>query len=175
MLRELLQKVTDEADVTTHAPRIEEARAELGHSIAVLTTEGDNRSFNCVMYALGIEVDREYFVMATYCPGDVHASTDFLHFLYDEGDLVERQEGAPGSLVVYSHEGRFRHIGRVVEDGRVQSKWGIGHLYEHGLLEVPESYGIEVRYFEPVERDTVLDAFYAYAQQKGVVFPAGEG
>ena len=174
MLRELLQQITHEANVTTHAPRIEEARAQYGHAIAVLTAEDDNRRYNCVMYALGIEIDREYFAMSTCCPEQVHASTEFLQFLYDEGDLIERQDCVPGCLVVYSREARFRHIGKAVEGGRVRSKWGIGHLYEHGLFEVPDSYGTEVRFFEPLDRETVLDAFYHHAQQNGVVFPAGE-
>lgn len=172
MIRDLLQEITYEAIVGTHAPRIEEARVQFGHSIAVLTTKWDSRRYNCVMYALGIEADREYFVISTHCPENVHASTDFLHFLYDERYLVERRESVPGCLVVYSHEGRFRHIGRIVEEGRVRSKWGTGHLYEHALLEVPNSYGTEIRFFEPVDREDTLDAFYAYAQQKGVKFSA---
>ncbi len=174
-IRDLLQEITHEAIVGQHAPRIEEARAQFGHSIAVLTTEGDNRCYNCVMYALGIEADREYFVMSTYCPEHVHASTDFLQFLYDEGHFVERQESAPGCLIVYSHKGRFRHIGRIVGEGRVRSKWGIGHLYEHTLLKAPNSYGTEIRFFEPVDRDNALDAFYAYAKRRGVKFPAAVG
>ena len=175
MLRELLQQITHEAVVATHAPRIEEVRAQFGHAITVLTAEGDNRRYNCVMYGLGIELDREYFVMSTYCPEEVHASMGFLQFLYDEGDLIERQDCVLGCLVVYSKDGHFLHIGQAVDDGRVRSKWGIGHLYEHGLLEAPASYGTEIRFFEPVDRETVLNAFYQYAQQKGVVFPAGRG
>lgn len=162
MLRELLQQITHDAAIATHSPRIEEARATFGHSISVLTEEVGNRAYNCVMYALGIDSHVEYFAMSTHCPEEVHASTDFLHFLYDEGALIERNDYAPGCLVVYSLEGRFRHIGRAVDGGRVRSKWGIGNLYEHRLFEVPISYGTEIRFFEPLDAEDVLNAFYEY-------------
>jgi len=175
MLRELLQQITHDEVVATHAPRIEEARTQFGHTIAVLSADQEYLAYNCVMHALGIEFDPVYLGLRAHCPENVHASTDFLQFLCDEGDLVELEDCVPGCLVVYSHEGQFRHIGRAVEDGRVRSKWGIGHLYEHELLEVPGSYGTDIRFLEPIDRETVLSAFYEYAQTNGVEFPDGEG
>ena len=169
-LRDLLQKITHDATIAMHSFCIEELRASFGHSISVLTRERGNRAYNCVMYALGIESNFEYLAMSTHCPVDVHASTDFLHFLYESGALIEQHNYEEGCLVVYSHEGRFRHIGRVVGGGLVHSKWGIGNLYEHQPFEVPASYGIEIRVFDELETEDVLNAFYQYAQIKGVVF-----
>lgn len=169
-LRDLLQQITHEASIAKHSSCIEELRATFEHSISVLTTEKGNRAYNCVMYALGIESSAEYFAMSTHCPENVHASTDFLHFLYDSGTLIERHNYEQGCLVTYSHERRFRHIGRVVDGGLVRSKWGIGNLYEHQLLEVPATYGTEIRLFDELDTEDVLNAFYQYAQKKGVVF-----
>jgi hypothetical protein len=174
MLRNRLQEVTHNPDIATHRIGIEAMRPVFHHTIDVITNENDNLAFNCVMFALGLEADAEYFAMATHCPQEVHASTQFLHFLADRGELVERQFGVPGSLIAYLEDGRFRHIGKMADDGRVRSKWGIGHLYEHAVFEVPASYGTTVRFFAPMALDDALDAFFAYAQACGVVFPRAE-
>ena len=39
------------------------------------------------------------------------------------------------------------HIGEVVENQRIISKWGYTHVYEHQLSLVPGVYGDEVRFF----------------------------
>mgnify|MGYP001557966578 FL=1 len=39
------------------------------------------------------------------------------------------------------------HLGKVVEGGRVVSKWGaLGHVFEHEPLLVPASYGSNIAY-----------------------------
>jgi hypothetical protein len=127
------------------------------------------------MFALGIEADPEYFAMAYHCPDHIHANTKFIQFLADRGYLIECDSRGPGVLIAYLEDSKFRHIGLVVEGGRVRSKWGIGHLYEHAPWETPVSYGSAVRVFEPMERDTVLDAFYAFAELHGVNFGNSDG
>jgi hypothetical protein len=39
------------------------------------------------------------------------------------------------------------HVGRFFPDGRVVSKWGYGHVYQHDVDCVPTWYGQEVRFF----------------------------
>lgn len=170
MLRTRLQEITDSNDVSSHEALIELARQSAPHTVEVLTRPNDNRRYNCVMFALGIETDPEYFAMAYRCPDDIHASTEFIKFLVDRGYLVERQSKRHGALIAYLDGGQFRHIGIVVEGGRIRSKWGIGHLYEHAPLETPASYGSTVRFFEPMEREAVLDAFFEFAEFHGVTF-----
>ena len=75
-----------------------------------------------------------------------------------------------GSLVVYLESGRVRHIGRLRAVDLVESKWGVGHLYRHGLFEVPASYGTEVRHFAPISRDQTIDEYVEYAREHGVQF-----
>lgn len=122
------------------------------------------------MFALGIETDPEYFAMAQRCPEEVHAGTRFVRFLVDRGFLVEQPSPERGLLIAYLEERRFRHIGKLTDRGRVQFKWGIGHLYEHALFEVPDSYGDALRFFCPVERDLVLEAFFEFAELHGASF-----
>jgi len=127
------------------------------------------------MFALGIETDAEYFHMALRCPHDIHANTEFIQFLVDRGYLVEQSTPEPGSLIAYLEAGKFCHMGRLTDSGRVQSKWGIGHLYDHSTFETPISYGHAVQFFRPIKRDPVLDAFFEFAELHGVSFGDTDG
>jgi hypothetical protein len=53
---------------------------------------------------------------------------------------------------------------------RVESKWGIGHLYRHGLLEVPSPYGDELEYFGAIDSNTALAELVNFARENGVRF-----
>ena len=73
-------------------------------------------------------------------------------FLSCEGHH-EVEQPQVGDLAIYLVEiGGDReqtHIGRIKSPGRVLSKWGYGHVYEHTLDEVPVEYGEHVRFFRP--------------------------
>ena len=153
---------------------LEALRQELQHSIAVLSGPNENLHYNCVMYAFGIEEDQEYIDRVSACPEDVHGDTTFVQFMIENGDLDEREHPAPGLLTIYFNEGRVRHIGRLISKSRVVSKWGIGHLYEHDIFDVPSNYGEVVRYFKTAERDQVLSRFVEFAEGKGVHFPPSD-
>lgn len=131
MLRTRLQEITDSNDISAHGALIELTRQSTPHTIRVLTGPNDNRRYNCVMLALGIEEAPEYFAMAYRCPDHIHASTKFLQFLVDRGYLVECESQEPGALIAYLEDGQFRHIGIVTEGSRVRSKWGIGQVHKH--------------------------------------------
>lgn len=44
----------------------------------------------------------------------------------------------------------------------VKSKWGMGNLYEHPILEVPYEYGETVRCYAEVERRNLHKYFNEY-------------
>ena len=98
------------------------------------------------MYALGIHDSAEYVRMAMKCPEDVHASTSFLRFLMDEHETIRVSAPSTGDMGVYVECDAVKHVGRVITGGRIHSKWGIGHLYDHSTEEVPSSYGSTVRF-----------------------------
>jgi hypothetical protein len=66
--------------------------------------------------------------------------------------------------------GRFMHAGLVLANHRVASKWGVGHLYEHALWEVPQSYGSATRFLKRLCHDEAMDYFIQYAKDKGMLF-----
>lgn len=166
MLRSYLEDITNNGNVSSHRKLIESLRGIAPHSIAVLERSGDNLLYNCVMYALGLAQDPVFLDLLHELPSRIHASTAFIQFLVDEGYLVKSISPDVGDLIAYHDNTRFRHIGIVVDDGRVRSKWGVGLLYEHAPLETPYSYGNAVCFFRPLKREVVLNAFFEFAKSQ---------
>jgi len=61
------------------------------------------------------------------------------------------------SLAVYFNGSKVEHVGIVGSEGRITSKWGIGNLYEHQPMEVPYTYGKDVRYFSALDPDVAYE------------------
>lgn len=115
----------------------------------------------------------EYEAIAAHGRGRIYAAGAFGHWLLDRGLLVEvsQAEAREGDLVFYlSNDGRFKHAGLCRAEGRVISKWGIGHLYEHGVFEVPDSYGNKVRFFRSLSYDEAFGHFMRFAEDNGMTF-----
>ncbi|WP_301100673.1 hypothetical protein [Propionivibrio sp.] len=114
--------------------------------------------FNCVMYALGLTARIE-----TPCRplGHFFADTVFLRSLIDRSILRPCTE-ANGALVVWSLAGTIKHVGVAIAQGRVASKWGIGYVYEHGVLEVPKSYGDALTFYSAIESEDALNHLHQY-------------
>jgi len=124
------------------------------------------------MYVLDFTEKPQYIAIAARGLRRVYAGPGFAHWLLDQGlvDEVSPSAARQGDLLFYfDDEGRFTHAGLWVGNQRVVSKWGIGHLYEHGLFELPESYGTNVRFFKRLPYDKAYDLFKRFAQENGVI------
>lgn len=179
-LRRQLQEMTANGKPSSHPAIVEQLRADCAHTLEVLTDGRSNLAFNCVMHAFGIETDADYFDLARAClrldpriAADpdyqgVHADTAFVEFLIRRNLIAERPRADQSLLTVYYTRRRVTHIGRLVSPSRLVSKWGIGHLYEHALDEVPSSYGSTVRYFTSRPSSQIVDDFFDYAISCGI-------
>lgn len=104
----------------------------------------DNR-YNCFSYALRLydRPDYQKLVDGTKERPKALVDSEFVDTLIEEG-LLRLHEGEPaaGDIVLYSNEEKRQHAALVVAaDGLCRSKWGPGELYEHGVWELPASYG----------------------------------
>lgn len=157
LLEEMTQDITQ---IGTHPARLEAMAHEVSHSIRILPAPFSEPlgEFNCVMYALGLTAKIE-----TPCRplGHFYADTVFVRSMIDHLILRPRAE-ADGALVVWSLAGTIKHIGVSVAPGRAASKWGIGHVYEHGVLEVPTSYGDALSFYGAIEPGDVLHHLLKY-------------
>ncbi len=177
MLRAKLQEITDIGDVSKHPAMIEALQEEIPHTIKILNGPNDYLKYNCFMYALGLAADEEFEDLVEPLDLHIHPNKKFMRFLLENEYLDEQEDATAGSLVVYfGAKGCFEvrnpeHAGRLHSETRVDSKWGIGLLYEHGIWEVPTEHGKVVRYFSPLERDRSVECFKEFAEKiEGVDF-----
>ena len=157
----LQEKIAKNFNFDSHAANLEELRNEYKHSIAMLPFDWPLQECNCVMYALDLLLNP-----ATSFLGHFHANTGFLGWLIDQGHL-SLVEGVPqeGSIAAYFSGQKAEHVGIVKTTDRVVSKWGIGHVYEHGSWEVPSSYGSSLQYFTPITSDDVLSMLEVFQRR----------
>jgi hypothetical protein len=148
---------------------IDALRARTPHSIRLVSAAvpGDRATFGftCFQYAFAlVDPPPAIVTIATLYP-HVFPSREFVEFLIRNA-LVEVTEDLvqDGDSIVYADQGIIRHAG-VMKRGRVQSKWGTAHLWEHGVLEVPVEYGSELRFFRPISTGEAQFAFLVYAEE----------
>jgi hypothetical protein len=132
-----------------HRSKIEEVRRSHRHTVTYCNEQPNGGV--CLPYALGLIGEQAYEDIAIVAevlalPG-VFLGTDFANWLLG-GRLIEMDQEREGALVLYFKYDVWTHAGRVVQPGRVQSKWGTFPVYQHGTWEVPCRYGDWVRYFE---------------------------
>ena len=158
---------------------IDRIRADFDHSIELVerwSLPGPD-NFNCVMYALNLRDDP--LVIALALSDDivrttpsrsgescVLADTEFLDFCLTNGSIrsISDRTTNPGDLLIYMKEGKCRHIGKVVECGRIQSKLGTFDLLEHRPLEMPDCYGNDLLYVEGLSYEQAKDLFVDYSR-----------
>lgn len=66
----------------------------------------------------------------------------------------------------------WKHVGVMNPDGAVNSKWGTFPVYKHGIEEVPDDYGSEVRFYRKPSQAEAISMFKEFSLIKGV--PADE-
>jgi len=84
----------------------------------------------------------------------------FIKFLVDKKFLLPDKNGL---LVIYGKYPVFEHAG-IKKDNKIISKWGLGHIWEHDIDEVPEKYGAYQCYKLP-DKKLILDEFVEYSKQ----------
>jgi hypothetical protein len=73
-----------------------------------------------------------------------------------------------GDLVIYftdTETETITHAG-LVFGSLVRSKWGTGHVWEHGTFEVPAQHGSMVRYFAPLPLELTVGRFQVHAEHQ---------
>jgi hypothetical protein len=167
------------------AAAFEEMRAAQPNSIRLATLEafrelgdGQSRKYDCFTFALGLIDSPERIAAETYAPrsrgpmkwpgiDDALPGSRFLNFL-QLPELPEQpslQSYRDGDLVVYRDKFEStEHVGKVAA-GVVVSKWGMkGSLWQHGLWEVPSSYGTSVRFYSPRPVEYVRRRWLGYLE-----------
>jgi hypothetical protein len=149
--------------ITEQPAAVVELGTRIAHSIVILDGEID-RPYNCFTFVLGlIENDRVYELLRKdadwYGYAGIRVGPEFVARLIEAAVLARDDDGR---LVVYFRNDKPVHAG-IVRGNQIRSKWGIGHLWEHGLWEVPSSYGDRVERCNIARPEQLQPQFEAYA------------
>ena len=176
VLRKELQTVTEVQDVAQHPALLAEVTRECPNSVRITESLHPIERYTCLMHVMDFTEKPEYIAIARYGLGRVFAGTEFAHWLIERGLLTEvlQSEVRDGDLVVYFSEGSFKHVGLWRPNGRVLSKWGVGHLCDHELFEVPTSYGTDVRFYKRLPYEDAYDLFARFAEENGIPFKSAD-
>jgi hypothetical protein len=72
-------------------------------------------------------------------------------------------DAANGDLILY-FEGQLPTHAGLIKEPQVISNWGKGHVYQHSLLEVPSSYGNEIRSYRKLLASVATMRFVEYVR-----------
>ena len=170
VLRERLQTIIEVQDVSKHPALLAELTGECPNSIQIVKSPHPIDRYTCLMHVFDFTEKPEYVAIAKYGLGRIFAGTDFAHWLIERGHLVEvsQTEAQEGDLVFYFSEGSFKHVGLWQSGHRVLSKWGVGHLYDHEIPEVPMSYGTDVRFYNRIPYEETFGFFKQFVEENGI-------
>ncbi len=136
-IRQKLDNIPDTKEVESFNNQLElvsEIDSQIKHSDICDCKYNPNQM--CFSYALGIpdEVmkDNKFYFKP------------FVKFLVDEKVLIPSEKG---DIVLYGGYPLFEHAG-IRKNNKVISKWGFGHVFEHGILSVPSSYSDHYGFYD---------------------------
>ena len=151
--------------VDSHPSLIADLAREVPHSIE-LAPKVSNLAidrYNCFEFALGLAGRPAVRLISEYLPS-TFCNASFVQHLVDS-ILTPVASPSTGDRVLYCDHDQITHAG-VITDDRIVSKWGKGHLWIHGLLEVPTQYGDTTSYYAKPPANDVLVAFIEFACQR---------
>lgn len=167
LLRERLQHITCAAEISidSHPELVTELAAEIQHSIALAPDAPcvPTDRYNCFEFALGLAGRREVRLISEYLPSTL-CDGRFVQHLVDSV-LIATASPSTGDLVLYRSHQQITHAG-LVAASRIISKWGKGHLWLHGLLEVPAQYGDPTSFYEAASPQAMLVRFIEFARER---------
>jgi len=162
-------------DVGRQISEIANLALKYPHTISLVREAVSSRpetfQFNCYQHAFDlVNVESVTRVMKDW--GSVYPGRDFVQFLVESRlQEISVEKVNTGDHVVYAAGRQIEHAGRVVDDG-IESKWGLMHLWRHGVYEVPWHYGSTVRFFRRLPQEDLIRAFLEYAAIRGVATKA---
>lgn len=175
LLREELQRITDSYINDRVGEQIEQVAnlsLKYPHSISVvqkaIPDKQETFRFNCYQHSFGlINVESVIRIMKDH--GSVYPGREFVQFLIDTRlQEVSIEQAQDGDHVVYAAGSQIQHAGKVTEEA-IESKWGLMHIWRHGVYEVPLRYGSTVRFFGHISQDMAVQGFLDYARKRGVI------
>ena len=135
MIRKILSEITSTNDLALQKNLLDQHILKSDkNNISIINSLYPIDCYSCAVYALGFVGDNYYESIACGEP-EAYASPEFISFLITKGYIKEigDYEKYMESLVVYRNNNLVRHVGLMVAEDKVKSKWRLGYLYEHDM------------------------------------------
>src|SRR5258708_3652607 len=165
-IREELDRLIDNyADSPEHLAEqvglITNLPAKYGASISLVNEKKPGElQFNCYQYSFGL-ADVEVVTEVLRRNGYIFPNREFVqHLIATRLREIAAKDAKDGDHVLYAGS-QIEHAGRIAQ-GSVESKWGNGHLWRHGLFEIPLRYGDTLRVFQHISQADSINAFLHY-------------
>lgn len=168
-LRDHLDQITTIGDATKHRGKIIALAYLHPHSIEYLHSDHPIERYTCIVHALNFIAYEPYENIAKIRLG-VFAGSAFLKYLLEEELLEESLSPQAGDMIFYSDDHQITHAGVCIGGNTIESKWGEGNLWRHGLWEVPALYGNNIQYYSSLPREEMIEYFIDFAETKGIQF-----
>jgi hypothetical protein len=159
-LRTRLRVITSTADIDHHPYAIEKLRADFPHTIQLFERNNPTFPRNCFEWALNLDQEVTRWICDFGLP-ELFAGSRFALELILHMTEISEGDTTDGDLVLYFDKQIPTHAGRLKES-QVVSKWGTGHIYKHGFLEAPESYGSKIRFYRILPASVATARFVSY-------------
>jgi hypothetical protein len=168
-LRRELDVASEMKFVDQYNAKLAALKVDPGHSITVLPDDhGRISRFNCFAYAFGVWRHPDFIALVDQTDDSAIMDSAFVAWLVEDDLLTEVQPDSvrAGDIAIYRSNSSITHGALVVALDQpmvLHSKWGGNEVHRHGLWEVKASYGDDVRFFRPLDHDTILTRLRAYA------------
>jgi hypothetical protein len=97
------------------------------------------QSYTCVMHVFEFAGKQEYLDLVSHGLNIGIAGPKFVQWLLEKSLLREHtgEQAVAGDLIFYfNDQDQVKHAGLSLGNGRVESKWGLGQLFDHELFDV---------------------------------------
>lgn len=168
---------------TAQSIAFEDIRKVTPHSIYLAKLEdfynlqGDiTNEYDCFTFALDLIDCEERIAVREYSPrtigpaklfgiANVLPGPNFLQFLPIPTQPSLESCNGNGLVVYYNKFGDAQHISKII-DNIIISKWGHkGGLWQHGLWEIPSSYGIPKKFYSSIPKELIRERWLDYLSE----------
>jgi hypothetical protein len=167
-LRRRLEEMTESgSEPPEHRAMLAAISIDVPNTIQPLESRLPDKGYTCGMYVFDFSEDPDYINIALR---GVYAGPAFFEWLLANRALqeVDEADADEDDLIMYFENGRWKHVGFWKLNDRVESKWGMGLLYNHETWGVPKHYGDEVRFFRSISPEDAIEHLMQYARSQGL-------
>ena len=155
--RTRLQEITGNLNLREHPSAINALKSDYPHTIQLVGHAKPKVRSNCYEWALRLDLRLTSWVAEFGLP-DLFAGNKFVSRLVQNLSPISIEAATAGDLILYFNGQMPTHAG-LVKNSQIISKWGEGHIYKHGFLEVPANYGDTFKFYSKVSSEWSNNAF----------------